>query len=99
MAVATDLAAMSASCARGDRRVNASACIRAGARWNASGSENGAGDGVAAGSHTLPSAATGAAAVCAVPVRDELDILIHSRRRDYSQLVQCWADENLLELE
>jgi len=25
--------------------------------------------------------------------------LIRSRRRDYSQLVQCWADENLLELE
>ncbi len=35
----------------------------------------------------------------AVPVRDELDILIHSRHRDYSQPVQCWADENLLELE
>jgi hypothetical protein len=25
--------------------------------------------------------------------------LIRSRRRDYSQPVQCWADENLLELE
>jgi hypothetical protein len=25
--------------------------------------------------------------------------LIHSQRRDYSQPVQCWADENLLELE
>jgi ParB-like chromosome segregation protein Spo0J len=25
--------------------------------------------------------------------------LIHSRHRDYSQPVQCWADENLLELE
>ncbi len=25
--------------------------------------------------------------------------MIRSRRRDYSQLVQCWADENLLELE
>src|SRR5438270_8636382 len=46
-----------------------------------------------------PSAATGAAAVSTISVRDELDILIRSRRRDYSQLVQCWADENLLELE
>jgi len=45
------------------------------------------------------SAATGAAAVSAVPVRDELDILIHSRHHDYSQPVQCWSDENLLELE
>jgi ParB-like chromosome segregation protein Spo0J len=46
-----------------------------------------------------PSAATGAAAVSTIAVRDELDILIRSRRRDYSQPVQCWADENLLELE
>jgi len=46
-----------------------------------------------------PSAATVAVAVSAIPVRDELDILIHSRNRDYSQPVQCWADENLLELE
>jgi len=44
---------MSASCARGDRRVNGSARMPAGARWNASGSENGAGEGVATGSHTL----------------------------------------------
>jgi len=44
---------MSASCARGDRRVNGSARMPAGARWNASGNENGAGEGVAAGSHTL----------------------------------------------
>ena len=34
-----------------------------------------------------------------IPVRDELDILIRSRRREYSQPVQCWADEKLLELE
>ena len=46
-----------------------------------------------------PSGATGAAAVSTIPVRDELDILIHSRNRDYSQPVQCWADENLLKLE
>jgi hypothetical protein len=44
---------MSASCAHGDRRVNGSARMPAGARWNASGSENGAGEGVAAGPHTL----------------------------------------------
>ena len=49
MAVATGLAAMSASCARGDRRVNGFARMRAGARWNASGSESGAGEGAAAG--------------------------------------------------
>src|SRR6516162_2595052 len=46
-----------------------------------------------------PGAATGAAAVSTIPVRDELDILIRSRRRDYSQPVQRWSDENLLELE
>jgi hypothetical protein len=44
---------MSASCARDDRRVNGSARMRAGARWNASGSESGAGEGVAAGSPIL----------------------------------------------
>ena len=44
---------MSALCARGDRRVNGFARMPAGARWNASGNENGAGEGVAAGSHTL----------------------------------------------
>jgi hypothetical protein len=44
---------MSASHARGDRRDNGSARTPAGAHWNASGSENGAGEGVAAMSHTL----------------------------------------------
>lgn len=44
---------MSASCARGDRRVNDSARMPAGARWNASGSESGAGTGVAAGFYIL----------------------------------------------
>ena len=44
---------MSASCARGDRRVNGSARMAAGARWNASGNGSGAGEAVADGSHTL----------------------------------------------
>lgn len=39
---------MSASCARDDRRVNGSARMPAGARWNASGNGSGAGEGIAA---------------------------------------------------
>jgi len=39
---------MSASCVRGDRRVNGSARMPAGARWNASGNGSGAGEGVGA---------------------------------------------------
>jgi hypothetical protein len=49
MTAATGLAAMSVSCARGDRHVNGSARMRAGARWNVSGSGSGAGAGGAAG--------------------------------------------------
>lgn len=41
---------MSASCASGEARCNGSARMRAGVRWNASGSESGAGEADAAGS-------------------------------------------------
>ena len=52
---------MSASCARDDRRVNGSARMLAGARWNASGSESAAGEGVAAGSRILAACGHGRA--------------------------------------